>query len=122
MAMQAARDAAQDDGLSGFATLDDRGRVALSKATRQALNLRPGSSLAYVVVDGSIMFFPQDEHLARLSEHAAQILDEAGLSVEDLLTTLPAARAKVMRDAYGADFMEALEREHTASRERRHDE
>src|SRR5439155_23469166 len=91
----------QDDGVAGFTTLDDRGRVVLSQATRRALNLHAGSSLAYVVVDGAIMLFPQDEHLARLTEHAAQILGEAGLTVNDLLDALPEARSKVMREAYG---------------------
>ena len=68
----------QGNGLAGFATLDDRGRISLSKAARQALGLHTGSPVAYVVVDGAIMLIPQDEHLARLSEHAARVLADAG--------------------------------------------
>src|SRR5947209_13422935 len=90
VAAQPSQDKAHDDGLAGFATLDDRGRVALSKATRHALNLRTGSSLAYVVLDGTIILIPQDEHLARLSAQAARLLENAGLTVDDLLADLPA--------------------------------
>jgi AbrB family looped-hinge helix DNA binding protein len=107
---------AHDDGLAGFATVDDRGRVALSKAARHALNLRAGSSLAYVVVDGTIVLIPQDEHLARLSEHAAQILENAGLTVEDLLAELPAVREEILREDYGDEFVDELTRRHAAVR------
>lgn len=106
----------QDDGIMGFATVDDRGRIALSKATRQALGLRAGSSLAYIVSNGTIMLLPQDEHLVQLSEHAAQILERAGLTVDDLLDELPAAREEIMREEYGDAFMDALEREHAMLR------
>ena len=104
----------QDDGITGFATVDDRGRIALSKATRQALGLHAGSSLVYVVSNGAIMLLPQDEHLARLSEHAARVLENAGVTVEDILAELPAVRDEIMRETYGDEFMDALAREHAA--------
>ena len=113
---QRSQDKAHDDGLAGFATVDDRGRVALSKAARQALNLRAGSSLAYVVVDGTIVLIPQDEHLARVSEQAAQMLENAGLTVEDLLAELPAVREEILREDYGDEFVDELARRHAAVR------
>ncbi len=116
MAVQATSHEEQGNGVTGFATLDDCGRLALSKAARQALDLRSGSPVAYVVVDGAIMLIPQDEHLARLSEHAARVLADAGLSVQDLIDELPAAREQIMREEYGDEFVDALEREHAALR------
>jgi AbrB family looped-hinge helix DNA binding protein len=113
---QPSQDKAHDVGLAGFATVDDRGRVVLSKAARYALNLRAGSSLAYVVVDGTIVLIPQDEHLARLSEHAAQMRENVGLTVEDLLAALPAAREEILREDYGDEFVDELTRRHTAVR------
>lgn len=106
-----------DDSMTGFATLDDRGRIALPKAARKALDLHSGSSLAYVVVDGAVMLIPQDDHLVRLSKHAAQVLEDAGLTVEDLLEELPAIRGGIMRAEYGDEFVDALEREHAALRD-----
>ena len=116
VAAQPSQDKAHDDGLAGFATLDDRGRVALSKAARHALKLRTGSSVAYIVVDGAIVLIPQDEHLARLSEHAAQLLENAGLTVEDLLAELPAVREEILREDYGDEFVDELARRQAAVR------
>jgi hypothetical protein len=88
----------------------------LSKAARHALNLRAGSSLAYVVVDGAIVLIPQDEHLAHLSEHAAQMRENVGLTVEDLPAELPAAREEILREDYGDGFVDELARRHAAVR------
>jgi AbrB family looped-hinge helix DNA binding protein len=113
---QPSQDTAHDGGLAGFATVDDRGRVVLSKAARHALNLRAGSSLAYVVIDGAIVLIPQDEHLARLSERAAQMRENVGLTVEDLLAKLPAAREEILREDHGEEFVDELARRHAAVR------
>jgi bifunctional DNA-binding transcriptional regulator/antitoxin component of YhaV-PrlF toxin-antitoxin module len=102
--------------IAGFAILDDRGRVALSKAARQALNLHAGSALAYAVVDGTILLFPQDQHLAETATRAASILERAGLTIDDLLTELPAVREEVLRDSYGDAFVDEVERRHAESR------
>src|SRR5690242_16951676 len=109
-----ARRSEGDEDVAGFATLDDRGRIALSKAARQALRLRAGSAVAYAVVDGAMIIVPQDEHLARLAEHASQVLQEAGVTVDDLLADLPSVREEILREEYGDEFVAALARAHAA--------
>ncbi len=104
----------QDNTLVGFSTIDDRGRVALTKATRRALHLRTGSSLAYVVLDGAIMLVPQDTYLTEIAERAARVLHNAGLSVDDLLTELPTVREEILRKEYGDRFVDALASAHAA--------
>jgi bifunctional DNA-binding transcriptional regulator/antitoxin component of YhaV-PrlF toxin-antitoxin module len=101
---------------AGFGTVDDKGRITLSRAVRGALGIKPGSSLAYVVLDGMLLLVPQDEHLAELIEQGSQVLANAGLTVRDLLDELPPARAEVVAEAYGADFLHELERLHAAPR------
>ena len=105
----------EEDGAGGFATLDDQGRIALAQATRRALNLQAGSSVTYVVVDGAILLVPQADDLARMSDHAARVLQEAGLTTEDLLAELPAVRGEILCEDYGAEFVEALARAHEAA-------
>ena len=83
---------APGEGMTGFAVLDSKGRLSLSKPVRQALGMHPGSTLAYVVVNGGLLLIPQDEHLAALLDHAAGVLEGAGLTAQDLLDELPAAR------------------------------
>ena len=46
------------EGITGFAVLDSKGRLSLSKPVRQALRMRPGSTLAYVVVNGGLLLIP----------------------------------------------------------------
>lgn len=121
MAAQAARESGDNSNLVGFATVDDRGRIALSKDARQALSLHAGSSLAYVVVDGAIMLFPQDERLAQLFEHTARVLEGAGLTAEALLEELPAVRDEMMREDYGDEFVDELARRHAALRTAPHE-
>ena len=112
---------APGEGMIGFAVLDSRGRLSLSKPVRQALGMHPGSTLAYVVVNGGLLLIPQDEHLAALLDHAAGVLEGAGLTAQDLLDELPAARAAVVEELYGAEFMDELARQHEALRAKERD-
>ena len=112
---------APGEGMTGFAVLDNKGRLSLSKPVRQALGMRPGSALAYVVVNGGLLLIPQDEQLATLLDHAAGVLEGAGLTPQDLLDELPAARAAVVEELYSAEFMGELARQHEALRARERD-
>ena len=97
---------ARDETTSGFAVLDDKGRLPVAKALRDALGLKPGSSVAYVLIDGLLLIIPQDEQLARMTARAAATLAKAGLTTQDLLDDIPVARADVVRELYGDAFME----------------
>ena len=103
-----------DGPMPSRAVLDEKGRLGLGKAVRQALAVRPGSALAYVLLDDALLLIPQDEQLAALMPRAAAALAAAGVTTQDLLDDLPAARSAVMREAYGDAFMDALAREHAA--------
>jgi AbrB family looped-hinge helix DNA binding protein len=111
---------AEPEMAAGFSTLDEKGRVSLPKAVRSALGVQPGSALAYVVLDHSVLFIPQDEHLLRLQQQASEALAAAGLTVQDLLDRLPRARDEVVREAYSPDFLARLKalRESLQSAER----
>ena len=110
--------AREEDGAGGpapsRAVLDEKGRLGLGRAVRRALAVQPGSALAYVLLDGALLLIPQDEQLATLMARAAAALAAAGVTTQDLLDDLAAARSAVMREAYGDDFMDALAREHAA--------
>lgn len=100
----------RDDPLpGGFSTVDEKGRVALSKSVRASLGLAPGSQVAQVVIDGGVLIIPQDDHLARLSRDAQQALAAAGLSVQDILDELPAIKRELFVEAYGEQFLREVE-------------
>lgn len=105
-----------DASTAGFGVVDDKGRISLSRGVRSALGIKPGSSLAYVVLDGMLLLVPQDEHLAMLMEDANQALSNAGLTARDLLDELPAAQTEVVSETYGADFLQELARLYAAQK------
>lgn len=103
---------AAETSTAGFGTVDDKGRISLSRAVRGALGIKPGSSLAYVVLDGMLLLVPQDEHLATVMERGRQALAGAGFTAQDLMDELPAAQAEIVSEAYGVSFLEELARLH----------
>lgn len=57
----------------------------------------------------------EDAELAAASARAARVLDRYGLTAQDLLDELPAARDEAMRRLYGDELVDDLERLHRAS-------
>lgn len=97
-------------GASGFGLLDEKGRISLPKPVRNALGVHAGSTLAYVILDHALLLIPQDEHLEELMRRGREALAAAGITTQDLLDELPAARNEVMLEAYGATFLDELEK------------
>ena len=102
------------DAFGGFGTLDDKGRLSLPKAVRQALGVQPGSSVALIVVNKTLLVLPQDQHFVELMEQGAKAIADAGITTQDLLDALPAIREEIAIETYGAEFMAELERERQA--------
>lgn len=100
----------------GFTVVDEKGRVSLPKPIRRALGLDAGASVAWLAVGGTVLLVPQGEHLAELFDRAQSALAAAGLSADDVLGELPAARARVVAEAYGDDLALELARARSAPR------
>jgi bifunctional DNA-binding transcriptional regulator/antitoxin component of YhaV-PrlF toxin-antitoxin module len=114
MAMLSPSELVREHNVTGFGVVDAKGRFSLSKQVREALGIEPGSTLAYVVIDNTVLLIPQDAHVAALLEHAAHLVEEAGLTAQDFLNELPDVRAQVVRKLYGEEFMNDLERRYGA--------
>ena len=57
----------------------------------------------------------EDMELAETMLRASQALDRLGLTAQDFLDELPAARAAVLQAAYGPAFLQQLERQFQAA-------
>ena len=90
--------------------------MSLPQPVRRALGLQAGSPIAYVILEGAVLLVPQDKPLAALTRDAERALATAGLTAEDLLDKLPAARDAVVSESYGAEFLEELGRLHARQR------
>jgi bifunctional DNA-binding transcriptional regulator/antitoxin component of YhaV-PrlF toxin-antitoxin module len=102
---------------AGFSVIDEKGRISLPKRLRQLLGAEPGSSIAYITLDHALLLIPQDAHLSRLQQRAYEALGRGGLTAQDLLDDIPLARAAVVTEAYGDEFLRELERRHSAAHE-----
>jgi AbrB family looped-hinge helix DNA binding protein len=94
---------------TGFLSVDEKGRISLPKAVRQALDIQPGSSLAYAVIDGMLVLFSQDKQLALLMERASMVLTKANLTDHGLEEELLEIRGQIMRETYGDEFVDEIE-------------
>ena len=117
MSAQRHRESPAEPSTAGFAVLDDKGRISLPKPLRGALGLHAGSTVAYIRLNDMVLLIPQDEQLTALMDRAAAALEAAGITVEDFLANLPAARDDVVNEAYGAGFMQDLERRYGPKRD-----
>jgi bifunctional DNA-binding transcriptional regulator/antitoxin component of YhaV-PrlF toxin-antitoxin module len=109
------RRAARAEANGGFAVVDDKGRLSLPRPVRRALGLDADASVAWIAVGGAVLLVPQDQHLSNLAARAQAALAAAGLSVDDVLAELPAARAEVVEETYGPDLVREIERAHAAA-------
>jgi len=75
-------------------------------------------SMPFSVSPGSGVQPDEDHELASAMARAAQVLDEAGMSAQDLLDELPAAGEEVMRRIYGDALVDNLLRNHRSGVER----
>ncbi len=66
------------------------------------------------VSPGASAWPDEDRELALVMARAAQALEEAGMSAQDLLDDLPAAGEEVMRQIYGDTLVDDLLHEHRA--------
>jgi bifunctional DNA-binding transcriptional regulator/antitoxin component of YhaV-PrlF toxin-antitoxin module len=100
---------------TGFSTVDNKGRIALTKAARQKMGIQPGSSVAYITLDHALLLMPQDDYLSSLLRHATEALSSSGLGVQDLVDALPQARDETLAEAYSAEFLLEMKRLWTMS-------
>jgi len=96
------------EATAGFSRLDDKGRMPITKAVRDALDLQPGSTVAWVTLGQGFMVIPQDAHLTQVMEDATSTLEHAGITVDALLQGLDEARDEVVREHYGESYFETL--------------
>jgi hypothetical protein len=61
------------------------------------------------IIEPSVTADP-DPELEAWTEQAQRALAEEGITVQDILDALPAAREDVVRETYGPEFMEELAR------------
>lgn len=82
------------------ARLGEKGQITLPKAYRDAMTLETGAPITVLQVGSGLLLIPEDTRLRELCDRIATTFARHGIEVQDLMATLPEARARVVARHY----------------------
>jgi AbrB family looped-hinge helix DNA binding protein len=82
--------------------IGEKGQLTVPKHFREDLGLGQGAPFAVLRLGDGLILLPEQRRFELLCERVSAQLTGAGLTAEDLLKTLPAARDRVYERAYGS--------------------
>lgn len=77
-----------------------RGQVTIPRKLRESLAIDDGDTLTVVPVGEALVLVPRTLRVPELADRLASMMDEAGLSLGDLLDDLPRIREELYRERY----------------------
>ena len=78
--------------------LRGRGQITIPRSVRQELNAREGDILTLVKIDDLMFLTQKNPRIPALTSQLSELMDEAGVSLADLLAGLPEERARILRE------------------------
>jgi AbrB family looped-hinge helix DNA binding protein len=81
--------------------IGEKGQLTVPKQFREDLGLGTGAPFAVLRLGDGLILLPEQQRFQQLCEQVRERLTAAGLTSEDLLATLPAARKRVYERRYG---------------------
>lgn len=81
--------------------LRDRGQVTIPKSVREQLPAAEGDILTLLQIDDLLILAPQELRVPALQGRFREEMDEAGVSLADLLEGLAAEREAIYRERSG---------------------
>lgn len=82
------------------AQVRQRGQFTIPQKIRESLNIEEGDSLNVSMIGDAILLTPKAIRTQELAEKIADMLDDEGISLADLLQDLPQIRADIYRERY----------------------
>lgn len=80
-----------------------RGQVTIPRKLRESLAIDDGDTLTVVPVGEALVLVPRALRVPELADRLASMMDEAGMSLGDLLEDLPRIREELYRERYEPD-------------------
>jgi AbrB family looped-hinge helix DNA binding protein len=81
--------------------IGEKGQLTVPKEFRDDLGLGNGAPFAVLRLGDGLILVPEQRRFERLCQEVSSILSGAGVTSEDLLSTLPEARNRVYARRYG---------------------
>jgi bifunctional DNA-binding transcriptional regulator/antitoxin component of YhaV-PrlF toxin-antitoxin module len=82
------------------ARLGEKGQITLPKAYRDAVALDTGAPITVLQVGSGLLLIPEDTRFRDLCDRIATTFARHGIAVQEIVATLPAARARVVARHY----------------------
>ena len=82
------------------AYLGEKGQLTIPKQYREALTLMTGAPLAVLQLGSGLLLIPAQDRFRPLCDPLSTVFTGHAVSAEDLLATLPEARAQVYAELY----------------------
>lgn len=82
------------------AYLGEKGQLTIPKQYREALTLTTGAPLTILQLGSGLLLIPEQDRFRQLCDRLATVFARHTVSADDLLATLPAARAQVFAELY----------------------
>lgn len=81
--------------------VQEKGQVTLPVEVRRKLGLKKGDLVAVVETDGGVLITPQGAIAMKALDRIGEVLRAQGLSLEDLIESGKAQRARLIEEEYG---------------------
>jgi len=84
--------------------LRERGVLTLPKGVRQRNKFEPGTHLRVIELgEGAVVLARQKSVVAELAEQIEELLEEAGITLQELLRAAREERGRIYRQRYGGE-------------------
>lgn len=78
-----------------------RGQLTIPQKLREALSIEAGDTLTILQIGDAFLATPQRLRSFELADKMASMMEEAGLTLADLLEDLPKIREEIYNERYG---------------------
>jgi AbrB family looped-hinge helix DNA binding protein len=82
------------------AKIGEKGQLTVPKQFRQDLGLGTGAPFAVLRLGDGLILLPEQQRFEELCQQVSSSLTAAGLTLDDLVATLPEARNRVYKRKY----------------------
>ncbi len=80
-----------------------RGQLTIPQKVRESLSIKDGDMLTLVKIGDGFFLTPKRLRTLELADTIADMLDESGVSLADLLADLPKIREDIYRERYAGE-------------------
>jgi AbrB family looped-hinge helix DNA binding protein len=84
------------------ARLGEKGQITVPKEYRDALALQPGTPMSLLRLGSGLVLIPEQARFRELCDRLAHTFASHGIEVQELLSTLPETRRRVVARHYPA--------------------